>query len=88
MTGRFARDPEYWNKYRARIDAVTLADVQRAAKQFLDPARLVLLVVGQKEEILKGHPNHPVKLTDLTGGRLQDVPLRDPMTLQPQAAGK
>lgn len=85
FTGRYAQDPEYWNKYRARIDAVTVADVQRVAKQFLLPDKLVLLVVGQKDEILKGNPEHPVTLASLTGGRLVELPMRDPMTMKPMA---
>jgi hypothetical protein len=40
-------------------------------------------VVGKKAEILKGHPDHPVKITDLVEGGLVDVPLRDPLTLKP-----
>jgi zinc protease len=81
FTGRFATDPEYWKKYRDRISRVGKEDVMRVAKKYLTTDKLVILVVGQKEEILLGHPNHPVKLTDF--GRLIDVPLRDPMTMKP-----
>jgi predicted Zn-dependent peptidase len=83
FTGRYARDPEYWKKYRSRIDAVGKDDTLRVAKKLLTPEKLVILAVGQKEEILLGHPDHPVKLIDLAGGRFTELPLRDPLTLKP-----
>ncbi len=87
-TGRFAREPDYWRKYRPRIEAVTREEVQRVARKYLEPSKVAILVVGSRDEILKGHPDHPVKLAELAGGRLVDVPLRDPLTMKPVGAGQ
>jgi predicted Zn-dependent peptidase len=83
FTGRYARDPHYWRNYRQRIEAVTREDVRRVAAKWLKPQDVIVLAVGQREEILKGHPDHPVKLTDLTRGEMTQLPLRDPLTLEP-----
>lgn len=83
FTGRFAKDPEYWAKWRSRIESVSKEDVLRVAKQHLHPDKAVILVVGQKDEILKGHPDHPVKIEQLASGKVTLVPLRDPLTQEP-----
>ncbi|MBI5774041.1 MAG: insulinase family protein [Verrucomicrobia bacterium] len=83
FTGRFATDPDYWKNYRAKIQAVTKADVQRVAKKYVTPENVVLFIIGQKNEILLGHPTNPVKLESLSKGKLVDVPLRDPLTMKP-----
>jgi hypothetical protein len=83
-TGRYQTDPEYFQQFTARIKALNKNDIQRVAKKYLTPEQLVILVVGDKEEILKGHPDHAAKLTDLGGGKLTELPLRDPLTLKPQ----
>lgn len=83
FTGRYAKDPEFWKLYRSRINAVTKDDVLRVARKYLLPERVVILVVGDEPEILKGHPDHPVSLKSLAADRYTRLPLRDPLTLKP-----
>ncbi len=83
FTGRYATDPDHFAKWRGRIEAVTRDDIQRVAEKHLHPEQAVILVVGQKDSILKGHPDHPVKLPQLSGGPMTELPLRDPLTLEP-----
>jgi len=83
MTGRYASDPDYWKNYRAKVEKVTAADVQRVAQKFLASDKLVILVIGKKSDILAGDLKHEVSLQALAGNRLVDLPLRDPMTMKP-----
>jgi hypothetical protein len=83
FTGRYAKDPQYWKKFRGRIEAVTKDDVLRVAKARLHPDKFVILVVGQKSDILLSQPDHKVDLKQLAGGHFVQIPLRDPLTMQP-----
>ncbi len=78
------RDPTYWAAYRERIGAVTGTDVQRVARTWLVPEKMIMLVVGDQKEIDLGDPKHDVKLTALApGGKVVTLPLRDPLTMRP-----
>jgi zinc protease len=76
------RDPAYWSSYRDRVRAVTPEDVQRVARTHLVPERLLMLVVGNQKEIALGDGKHEVTLATLAGGRVTELPLRDPMTMK------
>ena len=60
IAGMYAEDEllgrprEYWSRYRQRLQAVTAADIRRAARRFLDPGGMVLLVVGDWNAVRGG----------------------------------
>ena len=41
----------YFEEFVARVEAVTLDDIARVTSQYLDPARMVTLVVGDHEQV-------------------------------------
>ena len=94
IAGTFAQDEytnrpaDYWEKYRDRIRAVAATDVQRVAQKYLQPEQLVILVVGNIDDITKGNPDKPqhslVKLSK--NGTVRRIPLPDPLTLVYPAA--
>jgi len=77
------RAADYWATYRARIQAVTVDDVLRVAQKYLQPDKLVVLVVGDLDEINKGNADKPqyslVKIAK--DGQIHRIPLPDPLTL-------
>ena len=85
---RFATDElvgrphSYWTGYRERVAAVDATAVREAAAVHIHRDGLIILVVGNVADILKGHPDYP-ESTFESFGPLVRVPLRDPMTLQP-----
>jgi zinc protease len=89
IAGTFAQDeytkrsPDFWNTYRDRIRAVTVDDVQRVAQKYLEPDKLVVLVVGNIDEITKGNPDKPqFSLTKIArDGTVRRIPLPDPLTM-------
>lgn len=44
----------YFNEYIAKVNAVTLDDVNRVAKQYLDPSRMAIVIVGDRRVIEPG----------------------------------
>ena len=56
----FGLDPRFYDEYRDRIAAVTVADVRRVAERVLDPQRVQVLLVGDPQ-MIRG----PVEALDL-----------------------
>ncbi len=60
IAGRFAEDEllgrphSYWARYRDRLAAVTAADVRRAARRFIEPEGVALLVIGDRAAVRGG----------------------------------
>ena len=87
-TARFAQDElvgrphTYWSTYREKVGKVTIPAVGEAARAHIKTDRLIVLVVGNVAEILKGSPDHP-EASFAAFGPIVRVPLRDPLTLQP-----
>jgi len=87
---RFAQDElvgrphAYWTTYRQRVGAVTVPEVGKAARAHIKTDRLIILVVGNVDAILKGNPDHPEAKFDMLGPIVR-LPLRDPLTLKPIA---
>jgi predicted Zn-dependent peptidase len=89
IAGQFASDyytglpDDYWQTFRDRVRAVTAAEVQRVARKYLTPDKMVLLVVGNAGDILKGNPDQPqYVLTKLGfGEEITRIPLPDPLTM-------
>ncbi|HEX8634425.1 MAG TPA: pitrilysin family protein [Pyrinomonadaceae bacterium] len=89
IAGTFAQDEftkrpaDYWDTYRARVASVTAEDVQRVAQKYLQPEKLVVLVVGNIDEITKGNPDRPQhSLAKIArDGQVRRIPLPDPLTM-------
>jgi zinc protease len=64
----------YFNEYIQRIDALTIDDVNRAAAKYLDPAKMAIVIVGDRREIepkLKDL-ELPITILDADGNALSD----------------
>ncbi|HET9423945.1 MAG TPA: pitrilysin family protein [Gemmatimonadaceae bacterium] len=51
---------DYWTRFQDGVKAVTAADVQRVARQYIDADRLAILIVGDRARI-----EGPVKATNI-----------------------
>jgi zinc protease len=83
LTGRYQKDPAYFQTYRDKVRAVTAQDIQRVARRLLDPSKMTYLLVGNTQDMLLGDPKHKASLTALANGEPRRLPLRDPMTMKP-----
>jgi zinc protease len=76
------RDPDRWLTYRDNIREVSRDDVRRVAEEYLHPDKLVILVVGNLDDILTGDPRYDVSFETLGDLHIKRLPLRDPLTLR------
>ncbi len=78
------RDFDYLNTYRDNMAAVTAEDVMRVAREYLHPDRLVILAVGNVDDMLAGDPDNPeIMLESLApAGNVTRIALPDPLTMQ------
>jgi predicted Zn-dependent peptidase len=89
IAGTFAEDEythrpaNYWDTYRERIKNVTADDVLRVAQKYLEPDKLVVLMVGNVDDMLKGSPDKPqYAVTKLSkDSQIHRIPLPDPVTM-------
>ena len=61
---------DYYNNYVQNIEAVTQADVARVAQQYINPASLAVVIVGDRKSIepgLKAINVAPIVIRDMTG---------------------
>jgi len=77
------RDRNFFQTYRDRVREVTVADVRRVAEKYLHPDQLVILAVGNVEDMLKGSPDEPqYSFESIAGGsEIVRIPLPDPVTM-------
>jgi zinc protease len=83
-----ARPKDFWKTFRGKVDAVTREDLQRVARKHLDPEKMAILVVGDWGEIATGDLDKRATMNDFFGGKVQHLPLRDPLTLEPLPPSK
>jgi predicted Zn-dependent peptidase len=77
------RDPEHWQTYRDRVRAVGKGDVQRVAREYIGEDRVMILVIGDWEEIYQGDLEGRATMNDFFDGNVNHLPMRDPLTLEP-----
>lgn len=80
MTGR---DASYWKNYRDNINRITAEQIMDVARRRLDPRQMAVFVVGKWDEIYQGDLEQRANMSEIFGGNVTHLPLRDPMTMDP-----
>ena len=59
----------YFNDYIAKVNAVTLDDVNRVAKKYLDPEKMAIVIVGDRKVVEPGlkELGYPINILDVDG---------------------
>jgi len=73
--------PDYLETYKAALEKVTVADLNRVATKYIHPDKLAILVVGNGPEIKPG-------LDELKQGPVQPIDITIPMPKQPEGPGQ
>lgn len=62
----------YFNDYIRNVNAVTLADVNRVANKYLDPAHMAIVIVGDRKVIEPGlkELGYPITIMDTEGNAI------------------
>jgi zinc protease len=77
---------DFLEKYRAAVEKVTTADLERVARKYVDRSKLAVLVVGNVNQIASGTPGQPGKpLSDL--GQVHPIDITIPMPAGMQGGG-
>jgi len=76
------RNPDYWQSYVDNLKKVTPDDVLRVAKKYLHPDKLVILVVGNANDVLNGGYDKAPDLKFDAFGQITKLPLRNPETMK------
>ena len=68
---------DYYNTYLSRLEAVSIADVTKAAKKYIRPENAYIVVVGNKDEVAaklsKFSADGKVKYYDMYGDELEEA---------------
>jgi zinc protease len=73
---------DFLTEYRAGIEAVTLADLERVANKYVDPSKLAILVVGNE-----GQYETPLSALNLGPVQPIDITIPIPAALRQQMSG-
>ncbi len=92
VAGTYAEDElldrphAHWQAQLRLLPEISAEEVRQAAREFLAPERLTVLVVGRWPEIAGG--GDPSELERIAGHRVVHLPVREPLTLAPAAASQ
>lgn len=65
---------DYYNTYVQNVEAITQADVNRVAQQYINPSSLTIVIVGDRktiEQALKSTNVGPITIRDISGQPIQ-----------------
>ena len=71
----FGLPDSYFNDYIAKVNAVTVADINRVANKYLDPSRMAILIVGDRKAIepqLRELNGYTIAYLDVDGKRVAE----------------